>query len=153
MNPPRAVLDTNVLLSALAFSSGSLAWLRRAWHDHTIRPLVSRETAMELIRVLAYPKFRLNEDEREDLLGDFLPWCETVTVPKGIEVPVCRDPMDRPFLELAVAAQSDWLVTGDRDLLVLAATFSVPIVTPASLREILGAGSAFNPGGRSIQNR
>ena len=145
MNPPRPVLDTNVVLSALLFSSRSLTWLRRAWQARTIRPLVSRETAMELIRVLAYPKFRLNEDEREDLLGDFLPWCEMVTVPEGIEVPECRDPMDRPFLKLAVAAQADWLVTGDRDLLVLAATFSVPIVTPASLREILEAGRVANP--------
>ena len=31
MNPPRLVLDTNVLLSALLFSSGTLTWLRRAW--------------------------------------------------------------------------------------------------------------------------
>jgi len=137
VKPPRLVLDTNVLLSALLFSSGSLTWLRRAWHARTILPLVSRETAMELIRVLCYPKFRLSDKEREDLLGDFLPWCETITVPKAIEVPECRDPLDRPFLELAVAAQADWLVTGDKDLLAVAAAFSVPIVTPASLREIL----------------
>ena len=138
MNPPRLVLDTNVLLSALLFSSGTLTWLRRAWQAKTIRPLVSRETAMELIRVLAYPKFRLTEDEREDVLGDFLPWCETVTVPKGVQVPECRDPLDRPFLELAVVAEADWLVTGDKDLLALESAFSVPIVTPASFREILG---------------
>ena len=150
MNPPRLVLDTNVLLSALLFSSGALTWLRRAWQVKTIRPLVSRETAMELIRVLAYPKFRLSVDEREDLLGDFLPVCEIVPVPKGIEVPECRDPLDRPFLELALAAEVDWLVTGYNDLLDLASVFSAPIVTPASLREILSTGAAFNPGGRSV---
>ena len=94
---------------------------------------------MELIRVLAYPKFRLTDVEREDLLGDFLPYCETVTVPDGIEVPVCRDPLDRPFLEVAVAGKADWLVTGDSDLPSLAPAFEAPIVTPAALREILGA--------------
>lgn len=139
MNPPRLVLDTNVVLSALLFSSSALAWLRRAWQAKTIRPLASRETTMELIRVLAYPKFRLTAGEREDLLADFLPFCETVAVPAGIEVPVCRDPLDRPFLELAVAGKADWLVTGDNDLLVLSPDFSVPIVTPAALREILDA--------------
>ena len=137
VSPPRLVLDTNVVLSALLFSSRSLTWLRREWQAKAIQPLASRETAMELIRVLAYPKFRLTEDEREDLLGDILPWCETVTVPEGIEVPVCRDPLDRPFLKLAVAAEADWLVTGDNDLLDLATIFSVPIVTPATLRDIL----------------
>ncbi len=136
MNPPRPVLDTNVVLSALLFSSSALAWLRRAWQADMIRPLASRETTMELIRVLGYPKFRLTAGEREDLLADFLPFCETAAVPDGIEVPVCRGPPDRPFLKLAVAGKADWLVTGDNDLLVLAPDFSVPIVTPAALREL-----------------
>ena len=145
MNPPRLVLDTNVVLSALLFSSSALAWLRRAWQAKTIRPLASRETTMELIRVLAYPKFRLTASEREDLLADYLPFCETVAVPDGIEVPVCRDPLDRPFPELAVAGKADWLVTGDNDLLVLAPDSSVPIVTPATLRETLGASMTNDP--------
>ena len=149
MSPPRLVLDTNVVLSALLFSSSALSWFRRAWQAKTIRPLVSRETTMELIRVLAYPKFRLTVEERQDLLEDFLPWCETVAVPDGIEVPACRDPLDRPFLELAVSGKADWLVTGDNDLLVLASAFSVPIITPASLREILDNVAATDPRGRS----
>ena len=137
VSPPRLVLDTNVVLSALLFSSRSLTWLRHEWQAKTIQPLASRDTAMELIRVLAYPKFRLTEDDREDLLGAILPRCETVTVPEGIEVPEFRDPLDRSYLELAVAAEADWLVTGDKDLLDLATIFSVPIVTPATLRDIL----------------
>ena len=143
MSPARLVLDTNVMLSALLFPGGALSWLRRAWQAERVCPLASRETAVELIRVLAYPKFRLTDDEREDLLGDFLPQCETVAVPKGIEVSDCRDPLDRPFLELAIAAGADWLVTGDKDLLDLAAKFPVPIVTPAALREHLKIGADF----------
>ncbi len=69
MTQPRLVLDTNVLLSALLFHDGSLSWLRHSWQSETIRPLASRDTAEELIRVLAYPKFHLTEDEREDLLA------------------------------------------------------------------------------------
>ena len=134
MTRPRIVLDTNVLLSALLFRAGALSWLRQAWQSEAIRPLASRDSAAELIRVLAYPKFRLNADEREDLLGDYLPWCETVRVPKRIKIPQCRDPFDRLFLELALAAKADALVTGDRDLLALADAFAVPILTPAAFR-------------------
>ncbi|MCC7015597.1 MAG: putative toxin-antitoxin system toxin component, PIN family [Rhodospirillales bacterium] len=138
MTQPRVVLDTNVLLSALLFHAGSLAWLRQAWRTQAIRPLASRDTTAELIRVLTYPKFRLTADEREDLLGDYLPWCETVRVPKRIKVPRCRDPFDRPFLELALTAKADALLTGDKDLLALAGTFAVPILAPAAFRNRIG---------------
>jgi putative PIN family toxin of toxin-antitoxin system len=134
----RVVLDTNVLVSALLFHAGSLSWLRRAWRSEAICPLASRDTAAELIRVLSYPKFRLGPEEREDLLGDSLPWCETVRVPKRIRVPPCRDPFDRPFLELALAAEADALVTGAKNLLGLADVFAVPILTPAMFRNRIG---------------
>lgn len=49
-------------------------------------------------------------------------------------VPECRDPFDRPFLILAIAGRADILVTGDRDLLALAADFPVLILTPGVLR-------------------
>ena len=128
---------------------GPLSWLRHARQSDTVVLLASRDTTAELIRVLHYPKFRLTHDEREDLLGAYLPWCETVPVPTSIKVPECRDPFDRPFLELALAARTDALLTGDKDLLVLAEAFPVPILTPAALRERLsdppiGEGSRGN---------
>lgn len=135
MTPPRLVLDTNVLLSALLFHAGSLSWLRPAWQSKSICPLASHDTTAELIRVLSYPKFSLNEDDREDILGDYLPWCETITVSHPIDIPDCRDPFDHPFLELALTAKADALVTGDKDLLVLADIFSIPILTPAQLKD------------------
>ena len=137
MTPPRLVLDTNVLLPALLFHAGSLAWLRHAWQSGTLRPLASRDTVAELIRVLACPKFELTGEGREDLLGDYLPWCETITVSNPAGIPDGRDPFDRPFLALALTGEADALVTGDKDLLVLANTFSVPILMPATFRERL----------------
>jgi len=135
MKPPRIVLDTNVLLSAMLFHAGALSWLRLAWQSEAIHPLASHDTTTELIRVLSYPKFKLTSDEREDLLGDYLPWCETVTVPNKIKLPDCRDPFDRPFLALALTAQADALISGDKDLLVLSHLFAVPILTPAVFRD------------------
>ena len=69
------------------------------------------------------------------LLADYLPWCETVSVSAPPAVPECRDPFDRPFLELALVGQADALVTGDKDLLAPAPVFSVPILTPHELKE------------------
>ena len=137
MTQPSLVLDTNVLLSALLFHAGSLSWLRGAWQSKAIRPLASRDTTKELIRVLSYPKFRLTAGEREHLLADYLPWCATVTIPNPPEVPDCRDPLDRPFFKLALAAHADALVTGDKDLLALASVFSIPILTPREYRDRL----------------
>ena len=148
MTPRRLVLDTNVLLSALVFPAGSLAWLRHAWQSGTVRPQASRDTTSELIRVLHYPKFRLTRDEREDLLDDYLPSCEAVPVPASIEVPECRDPLDRPFLELALAGGADALLTGDKDLLALAGRFPVPILAPAAFRVRLCGPSVGNVPGR-----
>ena len=58
-------------------------------------------------------------------------------MPTSIEVPECRDPFDRPFLELALAARADALLAGDKDLLFVAEEFQVPILTPAAYRKCL----------------
>ena len=130
----RLVLDTDVLVSALLFPAEAVSWLRDAWQAQVTVPLMSRDTTAELIRVLSYPKFQLTNDEREDLLADYLPWCETVSVSAPLTVPECHDPFDRPFLALALVGYADALVTGDEDLLVLAPLFSVPILTPDKLK-------------------
>ena len=136
--PPRIVLDTNVLVSALLFG-GEVAWLRDAWQRAAALPLASRATVSELIRVLAYPRFRLSADERGAVLAEYLPWCESVEVPESTIVPACRDPHDAIFLRLAVAARADALLTGDADLLALDGTTSVPIVRPAGMKRRLRA--------------
>lgn len=135
----RVVLDTNVVVSALVFSRGRLDWLRGAWQTGRILPLISRPIAQELIRVLEYPKFRLEPEDREVLLGDYLPACEVVRRTRGLGGhPRCRDPHDRMFLEVAVAGGADLLVTGDADLLALAGEFPVAIVDAEGLRTRLG---------------
>jgi putative PIN family toxin of toxin-antitoxin system len=83
-----------------------------------------------IIRVLAYPKFKLTKAEQEDLLADYLPFCDTVLLPEQLPtIPECRDPFDVPFLVLALVGNADYLVTGDRDLLCLVDSFACPIVT------------------------
>jgi putative PIN family toxin of toxin-antitoxin system len=114
----RAVLDTNIAVSALLFARGRLAPIRLAWQANKFVPLVSTATTEELIRVLGYAKFKLSSANREELLADYLPYCTTVNIPrKAPKTPACRDPWDLPFLQLAVHTRADFLVTGDKDLL------------------------------------
>ena len=135
IKPLRAVLDTNVVLSALLFSRGRVSWLRGAMRAGTVVPVVSRVTVQELVRVLEYPKFAPSHDDREELLADFLPFAEIFleSLP-SLEHVKCRDPDDQIFLELAIAAGADAVVTGDADLLALAGKTEVSILTPAELR-------------------
>ncbi|MGH8191772.1 MAG: putative toxin-antitoxin system toxin component, PIN family [Rhodanobacteraceae bacterium] len=137
---PRWVLDTNVVLSALIRPGGTTGRLRLAWQSQLIVPLVSHDTASELIRVLAYPKFKLTREEQYDLLADYLPWTQVVRIPNPPpKTPRCRDPHDAKFLQLASAAKADALVTGDADLLVLAPPTHMKIVTPAQAVDYLTA--------------
>ncbi|OYU42316.1 MAG: PIN domain nuclease, partial [Burkholderiales bacterium PBB4] len=80
--PVRVVLDTNVVLSALVFGGGAAGRVRRAWQQGAILPLASIATVQELVRVLAYPKFRLAQVEQGELLADSLPYAETVRIPR-----------------------------------------------------------------------
>ena len=130
---PRVVFDTNVVLSALVFFKGPSAGLRAAWQSGLSVPLVSTATARELVRVLGYPKFRLDPHQQRELLGDYLPCAQVVRIPEPPpKVPACRDPFDVPFLHLATAGCATFLVTGDADLLTLGRVGRCQIVTPAA---------------------
>jgi putative PIN family toxin of toxin-antitoxin system len=131
----RLVLDTNIVLSALLFTAGRLAWIRHAWQHGRSQPLVCRETAHELLRVLAYPKFKLSAAARQDLLDDFLPCTEVVVLPTPWpDLPVCRDARDQMFLALAHVGKADALVTGDADLLAMREVFPGRIWAADELR-------------------
>lgn len=132
--PVRVVLDTNVVLSALVFGGGTAGQVRRAWQQGVLLPLASTVTVQELVRVLAYPKFRLSQLDQGELLADYLPYTQTVRIPQPPpQVPPCRDVLDEPFMHLAVAGKAQVLVSGDRDLLAIAAEFErasgCPILT------------------------
>jgi putative PIN family toxin of toxin-antitoxin system len=130
---PRVVFDTNIVLSALVFTNGRLAWLRSHWSGNRCVPLVSRATAAELARVLAYPKFKQPPDRRSELLGDYLPYCESIEKIEQCAIS-CRDAKDQIFLDLAQSGRADVLVSGDQDLLVLRGQTSFAIETPEAYR-------------------
>lgn len=90
-----------------------------------------KDSARELLRVLAYPKFKRFPEDREDLLSDYLPFAEVVKIPSPPpSVPKCRDPKDAIFLHLAIAGRADALITGHVDWLTLKEAFPILIQTP-----------------------
>jgi len=123
----------------LVFGRG-LAWLRASWANGSITPLICPDTAFELLDVLAYPKFKLSIEKRDELLKDYLPYAEIHTLPAPLPAlpSPCRDLDDEFFLYLAIAGGADVLVTGDGDLLALRDAAPVRIVTVRDLREMLG---------------
>jgi len=140
MSAPRVVLDTNCLVSALIFSRGKFAWLQEAWQTKRLIPLASRDTVSELLRVLAYPKFKLSPDEQGALLAEFLPFVETVKVetpPAGL--PEIRDADNVIFLALAAVGQADALVSGDGDIQAVRSQFRIPVLSVAEFADWLQA--------------
>ena len=124
----RAVLDTNVLVSALLFF-GPPSQLVPAWQGGRLCPVVSAEILEEYVRVLAYSKFKLTGSEILSLIEEgVLPFVDTVRA-KPISVPTLRDPDDMKFLACAVSARVHWLVSGDDDLLSIGKVESVEIVS------------------------
>lgn len=131
------------MVSALVFQNGRLSWLRSSWACGETIPVVSQDTIKELLRVFAYPKFRLNAEEQTELLAEFLPYAETVRRGERANPsePRCRDTHDQKFLTLAHQAKVDFLVTGDADLLELNERVTFSIVTPAEFEKLIGRNS------------
>lgn len=143
MTPVRVVLDTNCLVSALIFSRGKAGQLRAAWQRGDIIPLVCRETITELIRVLGYPKFKLEHEDIESLLADILPWTETVEMDISHDaIKSLRDKDDAVFIRLSQATGAAFLISGDKHLLELCDTFpELHIVSLAEFMERVGIDS------------
>jgi putative PIN family toxin of toxin-antitoxin system len=126
---PRLVLDTNVVVSAIAFpASVPKRALLRAQAAIT---LVSQATLFELIHAFERAKWDryIDRQLRSRLLAEFMTGCETVSVITSIRA--CRDPKDDKFLELAIDGRADLILSGDQDLLVLHPFRGIAILTPA----------------------
>jgi len=143
----RLILDTNVWLDWLVFGEPSLAPLKAAVAEGRAQILIDAACEAELERVLAYDlgKHTLDAARQAACLAE----CRRIAKPLGSEpesgpacvsrfgaltpnsLPRCLDPDDQIFLDAALAARADFLVTRDRALLDLACRgLPFRIVTP-----------------------
>jgi uncharacterized protein len=136
MRVERAVLDTNVLISAFLSPLGK-PFACLGWVLDNATLIVSRELLEELESRLTRPKFAkyLDESRRRALVADLA--LNAVQVELSGTVRVCRDPDDNKLLEIAAVGRADCLVTGDQDLLVLNVFQGIPILTPTRFLDVL----------------
>lgn len=134
----RVVLDTNVLLSGIAYPASVPGKILAAWRHGSVEVLLSAYIVEELRRVLPRLEHRhgLTRTEIDDLVDALSIQAEIVEPLRDID-PSLRDAADRPVLGTLLAALStaaaNYLITGDKDLLALAGRY--PIVSPATFWE------------------
>ncbi|MBF0551648.1 MAG: putative toxin-antitoxin system toxin component, PIN family [Deltaproteobacteria bacterium] len=125
----RFVFDTNIFVSALFFKRSDLnALIRNTLKNGML--LLSLPVSEEIVTVLWREKFSRYEplekiDYFWDIILDYAKW-----VTPQQKIFACRDPKDNKFLELAVAGQADFLITLDKDLLILNPFRGIPILAP-----------------------
>jgi putative PIN family toxin of toxin-antitoxin system len=124
----RVVLDTNVLVSGLAYPGSTPGHILNAWRQGGLELVLSRYILDEMVRVLPrLARISLNPSEIRDLADSFMFMADMVE-PSLEREATLRDKDDQLVLGTLLAARADYLVTGDRDLLALGERF--PIVTP-----------------------
>ena len=129
----RAVIDTGVFVSALIRKQGILGDVLRALRDGRFTAIYTTDIVVEIIDVLGREKFRakyhIEPDDITTLVNLIRLRGELVTPIKKLTA--CRDPKDDKFLEAALVAKADCIVSGDADLLVLNPFEEIPILRPA----------------------
>ena len=131
MRAERAVLDTNVLISAALRPSGPPREVVDAIRAQNGVLLFSDETFHELLTRLRSPKFDpyVSREGRSVFLAQLeavAAWVPITGTKLG-----CRDPDDDKLLETALMGEADCIVTGDQDLRVMSPFQDIPILSPA----------------------
>jgi putative PIN family toxin of toxin-antitoxin system len=129
----RIVLDANVIVAAFAARGLCESVMEVCLGEHEI--VLSEELLDEILEGLLQ-KIKLPSGV-VDGIGELLREHATMLNPIPIASGVCRDPDDIKVLSLAVASKADYLVTGDKDLLVLKKFEGLPILSPRSFSDIL----------------
>jgi uncharacterized protein len=125
----RVVLDTNVLVSGLAYPESIPGHIVAAWRGGSLDVALSRYILDEMARVLPrLSRIRLTPAEIRDLIDSFM-FLADIIDPNEEKEPSLRDPADQKVLATLLASKADYLITGDKDLLALAEKH--PILTPA----------------------
>ena len=129
------VIDTNVVVSAFLFG-GIPGKLIELWKKGTITPLITEKIMAEYLRVLAYPKFKLSEEEINYIIHqEILPFFKVVKSIQGPSV-IKKDPDDDKFIQCANAGKAKTIISGDHHLLALKSYKNIKFLTPSQFFEM-----------------
>lgn len=115
MGKKKIILDTNIYVSALGYEGNEREVLRKCINGYLVLYL-SEEILKELERVIEYPKFNFNQAQKDSFKLILSETGNLISVPQKSDF-FLEDATDVKFLEAAVAAGADFLVTGDKHLL------------------------------------
>jgi len=132
----KIVLDANVIIAAFAARGLCESIMEVCLSQHKI--VLCDDLLDEILRNLRL-KIKLPTNI-VDNIGDFLTEHSNISIPEPLASDVCRDPDDIKILGLAIASNADYIVTGDKDLLVLKSFQGIPILNPRSFSDILHSG-------------
>ena len=120
---PLLVLDTNVILDWVAFDDARVLPMVAAIERGTLCVVSNRACVQELRRALGYPQVKLDAGAQALALARYLRHAAMFEPPdaaSAFELPLCEDPDDQKFLELAWMARASHLITRDKALLKMA---------------------------------
>lgn len=120
---PRVVFDCNILLQAVARENSAAAMCLNLAETGLIQICLSRETLTEAEDVLSRPEIRAHfPDLSDEIVSAFLKRLQKLSVlihPVPKKFSYTRDEDDEPYINLAIAAGADFIISRDRDLLDL----------------------------------
>ncbi|OGP64620.1 MAG: putative toxin-antitoxin system toxin component, PIN family [Deltaproteobacteria bacterium RBG_13_47_9] len=128
----RIILDTNVILAAFAGRGLAHALFELCLEKHEI--IISEHILSEVQRNLQ-KKIKMPKDKVLMITEYLKEYCK-VSDYKRLDNEACRDIDDVKILGLSEVVKPDYIITGDKDLLVLKKFHSVPIITPREFWEI-----------------
>jgi putative PIN family toxin of toxin-antitoxin system len=128
-----AVFDTNILFSATAWRGNPFQCVERA-RAGEIQAVTCPELMEELAGKLEL-KLGFSPEQSFETLADYLGFLRMVSIPKVLNA-VPRDPDDNMVLECAIEGKAQYVVTGDKDLLVLKTFREIQIVRASDFLKV-----------------
>jgi putative PIN family toxin of toxin-antitoxin system len=131
---PKAVLDTNVLISAIVFGGIPRKILNEVINGR-LKVAISREILHEIQRILLGKKFKYPEEVVNVITNQLAILCEIVSPVQRVEI-VHSDPADNRIIECALEAKAQYIITGDSHLIGLKVVHRISILTPGEFLAI-----------------
>ncbi|MBI4318474.1 MAG: putative toxin-antitoxin system toxin component, PIN family [Chloroflexi bacterium] len=136
----RVVLDSNVVVSRFLSPSGPPAHIWEQWEDGVFELAVSEAILAEYQKAMTYERIqarhRMSKDEISKIISTMRMFAEVVEATQNVEV-IVKDPEDNKFIDCALAAAADYIVSGDSHLLELGEYRDVQILSPTMFLELL----------------
>jgi uncharacterized protein len=131
----KLIIDTNIFYSAIGFDNAIYDFVYSVFASVNCRVYCSTAIMDELKAKLFSPKFdqktknRLSEKQKSEFISILTD--NVIFVESFEKLAICRDPDDDKFLELALAIDADFIISGDKDLLELTQFQNTKILKPS----------------------